>query len=218
MLQKRRGRSMKRSHALAVSVALATLVAAVFAATASPAGGGSSLPSTAKSTGVLHVGFAVQRFVKRGTHLVAIGRTISTVTAADGTTDTSIQAFTSTVLRKSMTTTGSRTTQSAKRICNVLNLNLGPLHLALLGLIVDLDPVTLTITADSNGGLLGGLLCGLAGGSGILGTTANAAKLTNVAQTSGLSLGPGFTVPLAGVTTGSAGTQAVPLATCTVLD
>ena len=73
---------MKRSHALAVSVALATLVAAVFAATASPAGGGSSLPSTAKSTGVLHVGFAVQRFVKRGTHLVAVGRTISTVTAA----------------------------------------------------------------------------------------------------------------------------------------
>src|SRR5690242_7534358 len=39
---------------------------------------------------------------------------------------------------------------------------------ALLGLIVDLDKVVLTITADSSGGLLGGLLCGLAGGSGLL--------------------------------------------------
>jgi hypothetical protein len=209
---------MKRSYALAVSVALATLVAAMFAATASPAGTGGSLPATAKTTGVLHVGFAVQRFVKHGTQLVAVGRTISTITTADGTY-TTIKPFTSTVLRKSVAKTSFRSTQQATRICNVLNLNLGPLHLALLGLIVDLDPVTLTITADSNGGLLGGLLCGLAGGgSGILGTTANAAKLTNAAQKSGLSLGPGFNVPLVGTTTGSVGTQSVPLATCSVLD
>jgi hypothetical protein len=208
---------MKRSYAVAISFALATLAAAVFAATASPAGGGSSIPTAASTTGVLHVGFAVQRFVKRGTQLVALGRTISTVTTTDGTY-TTVTPFTSTVTRKAAAKTGVRSTQQATRICNVLNLNLGPLHLALLGLIVDLDPVTLTITADSNGGLLGGLLCGLAGGSGILGTSANAAKLTNVAQTSGLSLGPGFTVPLTAATTGSAGTQAVPLATCTVLD
>jgi hypothetical protein len=122
------------------------------------------------------------------------------------------------VTKKAAAKTAVRSTQQATRICNVLNLNLGPLHLALLGLIVDLDPVNLTITADSNGGLLGGLLCGLAGGSGILGTAANAATLTNAAQKSGLSLGPGFTVPLNGATAGSAGTQAVPLATCTVLD
>jgi hypothetical protein len=31
-------------------------------------------------------------------------------------------------------------------------------------LIVDLNRVHLTITADSNGGILGSLLCGLAGG------------------------------------------------------
>jgi hypothetical protein len=49
--------------------------------------------------------------------------------------------------------------------CEVLDLLLGPLHLDLLGLIVDLygerrtDPVRVHITADPNGGLLGSLLC-----------------------------------------------------------
>jgi len=50
-------------------------------------------------------------------------------------------------------------------LCPVLDLALGPLHLNLLGLIVDLNRVHLTITADSNGGVLGSLLCGLAGGA-----------------------------------------------------
>jgi hypothetical protein len=48
--------------------------------------------------------------------------------------------------------------------CEVLNLVLGPLHLELLGLIVDLNQVVLNITADPNGGILGSLLCSLAGG------------------------------------------------------
>ncbi len=57
--------------------------------------------------------------------------------------------------------------------CQVLNLVLGPLHLDLLGLVVDLygkthnDPVIVTINAVPSKGLLGQLLCGLAGGSGI---------------------------------------------------
>jgi hypothetical protein len=57
-------------------------------------------------------------------------------------------------------------------ICTVLDLTLGPLDLNLLGLIVHLsgaaptDPVHLLITADSNGGILGSLLCSLAGGGG----------------------------------------------------
>lgn len=48
--------------------------------------------------------------------------------------------------------------------CQVLNLVLGPLDLSLLGLNVHLDQVTLNITADPSGGLLGQLLCSLAGG------------------------------------------------------
>ena len=46
----------------------------------------------------------------------------------------------------------------------MLDLVLGPLDLNLLGLMVHLDRVQLRITADPNGGLLGSLLCSLAGG------------------------------------------------------
>lgn len=47
--------------------------------------------------------------------------------------------------------------------CPVLNLILGPLHLNLLGLNVDLNQVVLNITAQSGAGqLLGNLVCGVA--------------------------------------------------------
>jgi hypothetical protein len=46
--------------------------------------------------------------------------------------------------------------------CPVLNLVLGPLHLDLLGLVVDLNQVHLVITAEPTGGVLGSLFCGLA--------------------------------------------------------
>lgn len=48
--------------------------------------------------------------------------------------------------------------------CSVLTLNLGPLHLDLLGLVVDLAPVNLNITAVPGAdNLLGNLLCAVAG-------------------------------------------------------
>lgn len=46
--------------------------------------------------------------------------------------------------------------------CPVLDLVLGPLNLNLLGLVVDLNKVHLTITAEPTGGVLGTLFCGLA--------------------------------------------------------
>jgi hypothetical protein len=47
--------------------------------------------------------------------------------------------------------------------CTILDLTLGPLHLDLLGLVVDLNQVHLTITGQTGpGNLLGNLLCGLA--------------------------------------------------------
>jgi hypothetical protein len=52
---------------------------------------------------------------------------------------------------------------SADGTCDILNLILGPLHLNLLGLVVDLNQVVLNITAQSGGGqLLGNLLCAVA--------------------------------------------------------
>jgi hypothetical protein len=47
--------------------------------------------------------------------------------------------------------------------CTILDLTLGPLHLNLLGLVVDLNQVHLTITAQQGpGNLLGNLLCAVA--------------------------------------------------------
>ncbi len=46
--------------------------------------------------------------------------------------------------------------------CSILTLNLGAIHLDLLGLVVDLAPVNLDITAvPGAGNLLGNLLCGV---------------------------------------------------------
>jgi hypothetical protein len=48
--------------------------------------------------------------------------------------------------------------------CDILNLVLGPLHLDLLGLVVDLNQVILNITATTGAGdLLGNLLCAITG-------------------------------------------------------
>jgi len=46
--------------------------------------------------------------------------------------------------------------------CDVLELTLGPLHVNLLGLFIDLNKVHLKITANAAGGVLGSLFCGLA--------------------------------------------------------
>ncbi|WP_425309949.1 hypothetical protein AADG42_14670 [Ammonicoccus fulvus] len=48
--------------------------------------------------------------------------------------------------------------------CTVLDLDLGPLHLDLLGLVIDLNQINLDITAvPGAGNLLGNLLCSIAG-------------------------------------------------------
>jgi hypothetical protein len=63
--------------------------------------------------------------------------------------------------------------QAQPQSCQVLKLVLGPLHLDLLGLVVNLygqthsDPVVVKINAQPSQGLLGQLLCGLAGGGGV---------------------------------------------------
>jgi hypothetical protein len=47
--------------------------------------------------------------------------------------------------------------------CSILDLDLAPIHLDLLGLVVDLSAVELDLTAVPGGGLLGSLLCAVAG-------------------------------------------------------
>lgn len=50
----------------------------------------------------------------------------------------------------------------ANAVCPILNLELGPIHLNLLGLHVDTSRICLDITAIPGGGLLGDLLCAIA--------------------------------------------------------
>jgi hypothetical protein len=74
--------------------------------------------------------------------------------------------------------------------CQILDLVLGPLHLDLLGLVVDLygrtkrDPVQVTITGEPGHGLLGDLLCSLAGGGNIT----SLAQLQSLLQALGVNL------------------------------
>ena len=78
-----------------------------------------------------------------------------------------------------------RAAQAQPQTCQVLKLVLGPLHLDLLGLVVDLygktqsNPVVVTINAQPNKGLLGQLLCGLAGGGSGITTMAGLESLLN---------------------------------------
>jgi len=69
--------------------------------------------------------------------------------------------------------------------CTVLDLALAPIHISLLGLHVDTSAICLTITAFPDQGILGNLLCGLAGGP--LNLTALLTSLNSNDLLSGLS-------------------------------
>jgi hypothetical protein len=105
--------------------------------------------------------FGVSRFAMQDGQLMAIGQLTGTVTnAVTGATQTIV----SNIAMPVASATGS---------CEILNLVLGPLHLDLLGLVIDLNQVVLTITGTTGAGdLLGNLLCAIAGllDAGSLGT------------------------------------------------
>jgi hypothetical protein len=46
--------------------------------------------------------------------------------------------------------------------CSILDLDIGAIHLDLLGLVIDIAPIHIDVTAVPGGGLLGELLCALA--------------------------------------------------------
>ena len=184
---------MKRLVLLAF-LATALLAAGAATAIATPGsvlGGTGAKQSGGTAMGNVNVTFKINRFVKSGRNLVARGKVIATYTPQSGAPTVVTQPITAKVKVARKLRMASQQT-----ICQVLTLQLGPLHLDLLGLIVDLSPVNLNITADSNGGLLGSLFCSLASGKLKLATVKNAKKLTTAAQRSGLSTrGVGFTVP-----------------------
>ncbi|MCA4133038.1 ABC transporter substrate-binding protein [Arthrobacter sp. M4] len=98
--------------------------------------------------------FNITQFVVQNGQLVAQGVFNGTLTSATGVVTQITNAVTSVGV----------TNVVSNAACSILDLTLGPLHLDLLGLVVDLNQVHLTITAQPGpGNLLGNLLCSLAG-------------------------------------------------------
>jgi len=212
-------RKLSAMTALVALIALAVAASAVSSGTTAKATRATATTGTTTQVGSVAVKLTVNRFVKRGGRLYAIGTAITKfkptdAKAQDYPTKTVHRAFTAPVRKL-------KRIQSANRICPVLDLRLGPLDLNLLGLMIHLDTVHLTITADSNGGLLGSLLCGLSGNR--LTPRQITLTWTRAAQQSGLATkGVTLAVPLY-QTTSAAGTTTLsttksPLAICDVLD
>jgi hypothetical protein len=103
--------------------------------------------------------YNVSRFVTRAGKTYALG----TLTGHVGNRTVKRSNVAIPVSMGSPSTAGGGQLASPAAACPVLNLVLGPLHLNLLGLHVDLNQVVLNITAVSgSGNLLGNLLCSVA--------------------------------------------------------
>ena len=143
-----------RLSLVAVVLALATVTAvAAPTASAAPPSGGSALTvpiSFAQSGGLLNGVFTITSFgVNSANQLVANGTFTGTAVVGG--------------IAQTVTDTPASTPLAATGSCQILDLTLGPLDLNLLGLIVHLDQVHLTITAQQGpGNLLGNLLCAVA--------------------------------------------------------
>jgi hypothetical protein len=142
--------------ALALTIAPAASPATTVSA-ASPAASTGLVQNLTGTVGNLSYDLTatITRFANQGGQLVAVGNVTGTVTNTLTSVVTNVnQAFSVPV-----------TLLQASGSCTILDLTLGPLHLDLLGLVVDLNQVHLTITGQTGpGNLLGNLLCGLANG------------------------------------------------------
>jgi hypothetical protein len=96
--------------------------------------------------------FTPTAFAARDGDVVATGTLTGTLTDSTGATVGTVE--------ETVTTPAA----VAQATCRILDLTLGPLHLDLLGLVVDLNQVHLVINAVSGAGnLVGNLLCAIAG-------------------------------------------------------
>jgi hypothetical protein len=142
-------------YKLSALVLLLTLSACLLmpaTADAAPARLSVPLPLSSSSTSTGTVVFNIERFAIQNGQLLAIGNVVATTSA--GATQV-IQNFSVPVIFGNSGTNGS---------CTILNLVIGPIHLDLLGLVVDVSQITITITGQTgSGNLLGNLLCAIAG-------------------------------------------------------
>jgi len=162
------------SVALAATIALLPLTATVAQAQAGvgkTAGlsvpiTGTAVDSTDSASTVQAVTgtFTIQRFSRAQRQIFAEGTVVATVTnSLTGATRIFVTPV-SIPLVMPEPAAASGAAVAALATCDVLNLVLGPLHLDLLGLVVDLNQVVLNITGQTgSGNLLGNLVCAITG-------------------------------------------------------
>jgi hypothetical protein len=138
-----------------------------------------TVPVTGTAAGVGSVAgnFAISKFEIRDQRLVAVGQLTATVT---NTTTGEVRTFVTeaampvmnggSAIAKNAGESGAiascsdETAETGVAACDILSLVLGPLHLDVLGLVIDLNQVVLDITATTGSGdLLGNLLCAITG-------------------------------------------------------
>ncbi len=135
---------------------------------AAPPSGSVTTPVTAAVTGgsLADGQLTITQFVNQGGQIIANGVLTGTLTD------------TSTGISQTVSQAVSIPVASIAGTCDVLDLVLGPLHLNLLGLVVDLNQVHLQITAQqAPGNLLGNLLCSV---SHLLDSQASPTALTQL--------------------------------------
>jgi hypothetical protein len=104
-------------------------------------------------TGNLTGTATITDFAVQNGQLVATGLLTGAITNASGTVQSVAATFQTPV----------DTTQT-QAVCEILNLVLGPIHLDLLGLVIDTNQIMVGITAvQGAGNLLGNLLCAVTG-------------------------------------------------------
>ena len=145
---------LMRLPILALALAVGTAFTAAPASAAPPtatSGITQAVTGTVAGLGTFNGTVTVTRFVNQNGQLTAVG----TVTGLITNGDVVVQTLTNAAFTAAAA--------PAAASCTILDLTLGPLHLDLLGLVIDLNQVHLTITAvPGPGNLLGNLLCAVA--------------------------------------------------------
>jgi hypothetical protein len=156
---------LKMSLVIGVLAVALSAVAAVGVSSAQAKTGGSYTfnYNSQTTTGVPASGqVTINQFEKVGNVIEAVGSFTGTI-GTQAVTDAPFTAPVTQVDGHSLSGGALSAAAAADSSCQILSLTLGPLHLNVLGLVVDLNQVNLNITAQQgSGNLLGNLLCSVA--------------------------------------------------------
>jgi len=113
--------------------------------------------------------WTIEQFVVQNGEIFAQGTLVGDFTNKHGKVTHSIEKTVLLPVTVAQPSTTAARAFLAQNVCDVLHLQLGPITLNLLGLNLFIGgpnntPIIIDLTADPTGGLLGQLLCGLAGG------------------------------------------------------